>query len=79
VGFAELIEHGVDGLVFDDNDDEAALRWLTLLRDDPQRRQAMGAAARAKAEATFGPALHDRIRTLYLGNPAVSAPLMPGN
>jgi glycosyltransferase involved in cell wall biosynthesis len=79
VGFAELIEHGVDGLVFDDNDDEAALRWLTLLRDDPQRRQAMGAAARAKAEATFGPALHDRIRTLYLGNPAVSAPRMPGN
>lgn len=67
VGFSDLIDHGVSGFVFDDHDEDAVAGHLSLLRDDPERRLEMGRAARAKAEATFGPALHRRIRALYLG------------
>lgn len=67
VGYSELISHGVDGFVFDRDDDDAALRHLALLQADVALRERMGHAARAKAEATFGPALTRRLRRIYAG------------
>ncbi len=67
VGFAELVSDGVDGFVVDPDDDAAMLDRIAALRADPARRQAMGRAARAKAEARFGHALQDRIRSVFLG------------
>ena len=55
VGFAELIEHGVDGYLFDADDDDAAFAHLCALRDDPKLRRRIGAAARAKAVQTVRP------------------------
>ncbi len=67
-GFAaDLITDGVDGYLFDHDDDETALRHLRLLRDDPELGRAIGAAARRTAELTFGPALAERLRTAYFG------------
>lgn len=53
-GSAEAVDHGVTGLVLDDPTDhvEAAEAYRTLL-DDPDRRAAMGKAARRRAETEF--------------------------
>ena len=68
-GFAaDLITDGVDGYLFDPDDDETALRQLRRLRGDPGLREAMGAAARRTAERAFGPALAERIHLAYLGD-----------
>jgi UDP-glucose:(heptosyl)LPS alpha-1,3-glucosyltransferase len=48
VGAAELIDHGVSGLVVDPSDDEAVIAAIDALRDEP-RRVAMGSAAAAIA------------------------------
>ena len=67
VGFAELVSDGVDGFLVDPDDDAAMLGRIAALRADPALRQAMGRAARAKAEARFGHALEDEIRLAFLG------------
>jgi len=67
VGFAELVSDGVDGFVVDADDDAAIVGRIAALRADPSLRQAMGRAARAKAEASFGRALEDAIRAVFLG------------
>jgi glycosyltransferase involved in cell wall biosynthesis len=67
VGYAELISHGVDGFVFDRDDDESALRHLEALHADGELRDRMRRAARAKAEAIFGPALDARLRRIHAG------------
>jgi tetratricopeptide (TPR) repeat protein len=69
VGFAELIAHGVDGFLFDADDDDAALAHLRMLRDDVELRRRMGRAARARVEQVFGPGLADAIRSAYLDAP----------
>jgi glycosyltransferase involved in cell wall biosynthesis len=48
----ELIEDGINGLVFNDNARELANHLVTLARDDAKRR-AMGEAARIRALAIF--------------------------
>jgi glycosyltransferase involved in cell wall biosynthesis len=68
VGYAELIAHGVDGFVFDRDDDDAALRHIAVLHADAALLARMGRAARAKAEATFGAALTRRLRRIYAGD-----------
>ena len=67
IGFAELITHGQDGFLFDDNDDDAALAYMVRLAGDAQLRRNMGEAARRTAEAKFGTSLHERIRAIFLG------------
>lgn len=50
-GAAELIEHGVDGLLTDAPWDETAIsEHLVRLRNDPALRERLGRAARAKIE-----------------------------
>ena len=51
----------------DPDDDAALLGRIAALRADPALRQAMGRAARAKAEVCFGRALEDEIRSVFLG------------
>ena len=48
----EIIRHGETGLVVANEPQPLAQAWLTLIRD-PERRQAMGAAARADALKRF--------------------------
>ena len=75
VGFAELITHGVDGFVFQADDDDAALAHLRTLRDDVELRRRMGRAARTRVEQVFGPGFAEAIRSAYLGpRPNVSFP-----
>lgn len=49
----ELVEDGVTGFLVPPADDAALLAALRRLLDDPERRRAMGAAGRARAEAMF--------------------------
>ena len=67
VGYSELISHGLDGFVFDRDDDDEALRYLRLLQADVGLRERVGRAARAKGEAIFGPSLTRRLRRIYAG------------
>ena len=53
-GFAEWIEDGVDGFLF--NSTEEALHIVQRLRDDPALRAGVGAAARVRMEKVFSPA-----------------------
>lgn len=54
VGSAQLIEDGVNGYLVPIRDPEAVADRLRRLRDDPERRRAMGLAARATAESGLG-------------------------
>src|SRR4029453_16660487 len=51
--YAEYIDHGVDGLLYDAPED--ALQQLTDLRDAPARAVALGRAARAKVSWLVAP------------------------
>jgi glycosyltransferase involved in cell wall biosynthesis len=66
-GFSELVTDGTDGYLFDADDDASLHARLAALRTDRSLRDAMGSAARAKAEARFGPALEMAIRAAFLG------------
>ncbi|HYB72496.1 MAG TPA: glycosyltransferase family 4 protein [Candidatus Sulfotelmatobacter sp.] len=50
-GTSELIEDGVEGFVLDDPTDPRAIAKAVLAVGDPAAREAMGAAARRRAEA----------------------------
>jgi glycosyltransferase involved in cell wall biosynthesis len=49
---AEMIDHGTNGFVFDNNPEELALRLVHLARDEQLRRR-MGQAALIKARQDF--------------------------
>jgi glycosyltransferase involved in cell wall biosynthesis len=53
-GAADLITHGVEGLIVPSGDPLALAGALAELVADPERRRAMGAAARRRVEAGFG-------------------------
>ena len=63
-GYAEAIEHGVDGFLF--TTDAEAIEWLDALRLDRDLRRRIGNAARRKAEALVGPAALQRLVAVYL-------------
>ncbi len=50
----ELVSNGSTGILVDEDPESLAAAWQALL-DDPQRRVAMGRAARARAEAEWSP------------------------
>lgn len=49
-GYANVVSHGEDGLLFPPRDEEALAEALSLLLADESRRSAMGARGRSKAE-----------------------------
>ncbi|HTS20726.1 MAG TPA: SEC-C metal-binding domain-containing protein [Casimicrobiaceae bacterium] len=51
--FAEYVDHGVDGLLYDDRDQ--ALEYLAALRESPSRCAELGRATRAKIGALLAP------------------------
>lgn len=59
------IDHGATGLLVDPGDAAALAEAISLLACDDQRRRAMGAAGRLRAEAHFGlPACTNRFLTI---------------
>ncbi len=52
-GIPEVVEDGISGMLVPFGDVEAAARAVEDLLDDPARREAMGTAARQRAEACF--------------------------
>jgi glycosyltransferase involved in cell wall biosynthesis len=71
-GYAGWIEHGRNGFLFDDADDDAARAILRDLRGDPALCARIGAAARATLERLYqGHA--QRLRDFYLAPGPVAA------
>ncbi len=68
-GYREYIEHGINGFLFDSNDEAVAL--IRSLQQDPVLRQRIGAAARATIEALFSEESRRQVVDYYLGPPAV--------
>jgi UDP-glucose:(heptosyl)LPS alpha-1,3-glucosyltransferase len=66
-GASELIEEGVEGFVLDDPTDAGAIAKAILAVGDGAARQAMGAAARRKAEGHPFDVHLDRLLTLIEG------------
>jgi phosphatidylinositol alpha-1,6-mannosyltransferase len=78
-GAWEAVEDGVTGFVVDPLDAGAVAGALTALLTDPARRAAMGAAARARAEASFAyDGLAARLTPLARGDLSVLAPIGAG-
>jgi glycosyltransferase involved in cell wall biosynthesis len=59
-GIAEMVEHGVDGLLFEPGDAQDLADQAGTLWHDRQRCGRLGAAARAKAVANWGADTHAR-------------------
>lgn len=64
-GYAEVIESGVDGVLYDSN--EEAMSWILKLRLEPSVRSLMSEAARSKAESLYGEAQRSAIACYYFG------------
>jgi glycosyltransferase involved in cell wall biosynthesis len=63
-GYAELIEEGRTGFLFDD--DEEAIQTVLRLRDDAGLRQRVGQAARAAVERLYSPEVMESLVSYYL-------------
>lgn len=71
-GYAEWIEHGTDGLLFDTREQAAAM--LLALKDDPDLRAALGQAARRKMETTYSAEEMRALVAFYTAAEAVPPP-----
>jgi glycosyltransferase involved in cell wall biosynthesis len=62
----ELVDDGVDGLLFEPGDSEDLARQVTRLWNDPELCRRLGAAGRAKAVARWSPEAHFRqVHAIY--------------
>ena len=66
-GYAEVIEHGRNGLLFRTTDE--AVEQVRRVAADPALRERLGAAARASAESLLGEAATARLVAFYLVDP----------
>ena len=65
-GLPEIVDHGRTGVLVAPGNPAALADALVELRDDPERRAALGAAAREDVTARFGPQrLVDEMQSLY--------------
>jgi glycosyltransferase involved in cell wall biosynthesis len=63
----EAIEHGVTGLLVDDERPESVEAALATLAADPERARRMGEAGRRRAVETFSPEHHaEEVEAIYL-------------
>jgi glycosyltransferase involved in cell wall biosynthesis len=63
-GYAEYIEHGANGFLFDDNDGAAAI--VLKLKQDAALRSSVGAAARRTMEQLFSEEQRAELKRFYL-------------
>ena len=63
-GYAEVIEHGRNGFLFESQ--KEALEILLLLKEDPALRERVGREARRTAEELFSEAVRSEIVEFYL-------------
>ena len=63
-GYAEVIEHGHNGFLFESQ--KEALEILLLLKEDPALRERVGREARRTAEELFSEAVRSEIVEFYL-------------
>ena len=63
-GYAEIIEHGRNGFLFESQ--QEALEILLGLKEDPTLREQIGKAARKTAEELFSRAVRSEIVEFYL-------------
>jgi glycosyltransferase involved in cell wall biosynthesis len=67
-GVVELVEDGVSGILFPPGDADALAEAIAGALDDPMRRAAIGAAARARALTEFSlDRMVDGVERVYLG------------
>lgn len=64
-GYAEYLDHGRNGFLFDTPEEAAAL--ILRLRADPALRRQVGAEARATVEHLFSPSGLEQVVEFYLG------------
>lgn len=65
-GLPEILRNGATGVLVAPGDPAALARALAALRDDPARREALGAAAARDVRARFAPArLGEAVQALY--------------
>jgi phosphatidylinositol alpha-mannosyltransferase len=64
-GYADVVEHGVDGVLIPPGDPQRLAEELLRLHVEPRRRAAMGEAARTSAERYAWPRLAARIERVY--------------
>ena len=65
-GIPEMVEDGVNGLLFPVGDEEALARHIGYLLDSPSIRGEMGRRGREKAEQLYSPGYHyERIMEVY--------------
>jgi len=66
-GISELVDHGVNGLLFPSGDDRELAKQIKFLINHPHAIEQFGKAARKKAEAEFDPEIHfQKIYDIYL-------------
>lgn len=71
-GYADVIEHGVNGVLFDTNAE--ALAWIERLRLDADLHTRMGRQARMSMERLHGQEMRERLATIYLDAEAQPTP-----
>jgi colanic acid/amylovoran biosynthesis glycosyltransferase len=71
---AEAVTHGVDGFVVEPDDADGACRILTQLAREPELRESVAAAARARVERQHDARHHlGQLHQLLLSKPSVAA------
>jgi UDP:flavonoid glycosyltransferase YjiC (YdhE family)/glycosyltransferase involved in cell wall biosynthesis len=66
-GYSEWIEHGIDGFLFDSNEEAEAI--VLSLRNDASLRQRIGRAARARTEKLFSAEANARYFDFFSSRP----------
>lgn len=71
-GYADVIEHGVNGVLFDTTSE--AVDWIERLSLDADLHTRMGHEARNSMERLHGPVMRERLATIYLDAEAQPTP-----
>ncbi len=64
-GYADVVEHGVDGILIPPGDPQRLAEELQRMHAEPRRRVEMGTAARASAERFAWPRIAARVERVY--------------